>query len=196
MRSFVGADAHLGAKSRALRGCASKLACGRRIGPLKCCEFASDFHKSGQFRRADRVVRPYDAKTKPNTITSIRPRAGVFPFWRVGRCGHRPLRRETENIAFCEAFCRGENETLYNNAHPPPRGGISILEGGSMWASTPTARNGQRGDFSTYTRFSNTGCRGGRLCPPSNIVKSCEVFCRGRCPHRPVKMLRIRIGFP
>ena len=29
----VGVDAHLGAKSRALRGCASKLACGRRIDP-------------------------------------------------------------------------------------------------------------------------------------------------------------------
>ena len=102
MRSFVGADAH--------------------IDPLKCCDFASDFRETGQFRRADRVVRPYGAKTKPNTITSIRPRAGVFPFWRVGRCGHRPLRRETENIAFCEAFCRGENETLYNNAHPPRAG--------------------------------------------------------------------------
>ena len=101
MRSFVGADAHLGAKSRALRGCASKLACGRRIGPLKCCDFASDFHKSGQFRRADRVVRPYGVK----------------------------------------------NETLYNNALPPPRGGVFILEGGSMWASTPTLRNGKRGAF-------------------------------------------------
>ena len=31
----VGVDAHLGAKSRALRGCASKLACGRRIDPHK-----------------------------------------------------------------------------------------------------------------------------------------------------------------
>ena len=29
----VGVDAHLGAKSRVLRGCASKLACGRRIDP-------------------------------------------------------------------------------------------------------------------------------------------------------------------
>ena len=61
---FVGADAHLGAKRRALRGCASKLACGRRIGPLKCFEFALDFHKTGHFLRADRVVRPYDAKSQ------------------------------------------------------------------------------------------------------------------------------------
>ena len=78
---FVGADAH--------------------IGPLKCCDFASDFRKNGQFRRADRVVRPYGAKTKPNAITSDRPRAGVFPFWGggMGRCGHRPLRRKTGNAA-------------------------------------------------------------------------------------------------
>ena len=47
LRSFVGADAH--------------------IGPLKCCEFASDFHKNGHFPRADRVVRPYGAKGEINT---------------------------------------------------------------------------------------------------------------------------------
>ncbi len=56
-RSFVGADAH--------------------IGPLKCCEFASDFRKNGQFRRADRLVRPYGAKSKPDAITPIRPTRGV-----------------------------------------------------------------------------------------------------------------------
>ena len=38
-RSVVGADAY--------------------IGPLKCCEFASDLRKNGHFLRADRVVRPY-----------------------------------------------------------------------------------------------------------------------------------------
>ena len=42
VRSFVGADAH--------------------IGPSKYCDFASDFRKNAQFRRADRVVRPYGAK--------------------------------------------------------------------------------------------------------------------------------------
>ena len=45
--SFVGADAH--------------------IGPLKCFGFASDFRKTRQFRRADRVVRPYGAKGEINT---------------------------------------------------------------------------------------------------------------------------------
>ena len=77
--SFVGADAHLGAKSRALRGCASKLACGRRIGPLKCCEFASVFRKNRHFRRADRVVRPYGVKWKIKTDSpENRHKTGVF----------------------------------------------------------------------------------------------------------------------
>ena len=53
LRTFVGADAH--------------------IGPLECCEFALVFHKTEQFRRADRVVRPYGAKSKPCTIMPIRP---------------------------------------------------------------------------------------------------------------------------
>ena len=76
---FVGADAHLGAKSRALRGCASKLACGRRIGPLKCCEFASDFRKNGHFRRAARVVRPYGTKWQTNTDSpENHHKTGVF----------------------------------------------------------------------------------------------------------------------
>ena len=42
VRSFVGADTH--------------------IGPSKYCDFASDFRKNAQFRQADRVVRPYGAK--------------------------------------------------------------------------------------------------------------------------------------
>ena len=54
------------------------------IGPLKCCGFALDFHKSGPFRRADRVVRPYGAKSKISTLsvaqTSAPPRMSMtFP---------------------------------------------------------------------------------------------------------------------
>ena len=54
------------------------------IGPLKYCDFASDFHKSGQFRRADRVVRPYGAKSKISMLsaaqTSAPPRMSMtFP---------------------------------------------------------------------------------------------------------------------
>ena len=82
-----------GAKSRAARGCASKLACGRRIGPAECTvltEICGEFATSGRadvgigpytkmsrrsrmrrgfsqekaaFCLADRVVRPYKADT-------------------------------------------------------------------------------------------------------------------------------------
>ena len=75
---FVGADAH--------------------IGPSNCCEFASVFHKTEQFRRADRVVRPYGVEWKTNADSP-------------------------------------------ENRH---KTGVSC---GSMWASTPTVRNGKRGDF-------------------------------------------------
>ena len=149
--SFVGVDAH--------------------IGPLECCEFALDFRKTEQFRRADRVVRPYGAK------------------WEI-------------------------KTDLPENRH---KAGASC---GSMWASTPTARNGKlkpirrkpiikralpagrcghrplRGEKQNTLRFIMAPCRGGRPCPPSKIVQFCEVVCRGRCLHRPFKMLRIRIGFP
>ena len=79
--SFVGADAHIG-PSKSGDFLRSFVGADAHIGPLKCCEFASDFRKTRQFRRADRVVRPYGAKTKPNAITSDRPRAGAFPFGR------------------------------------------------------------------------------------------------------------------
>ena len=82
-----------------------------------------------------------------------------------------------------------------NTGSPENRHKIGAF-GGSMWASTPTARNGKRGDFSPARVVFNTICRGGRLCPPYKIVQFCAVVCRGRCPHRPIKMLRIRIGFP
>ena len=35
-----------GAKSRAVRGCASKLACGRRIGPMRSYEFSENYRKN------------------------------------------------------------------------------------------------------------------------------------------------------
>ena len=47
--SFVGADAY--------------------IGPSKYCDFASDFRKNAQFRRADRVVRPYGVGWEINTVS-------------------------------------------------------------------------------------------------------------------------------
>ena len=68
------------------------------VRPLKCFEFASDFRKNGRFRRADRVVRPYDAKWEINTDS--------------------PENRHKTTVS-----C------------------------GSMWASTPTARNGKPARF-------------------------------------------------
>ena len=50
------------------------------IGPLKCCDFASDFHKSGQFRRADRVVRPYGVKNETLYNNTLPPLRGCFRF--------------------------------------------------------------------------------------------------------------------
>ena len=38
------------------------------VRPSKCYEFASDFRKNGNFRRADRVVRPYGAKSIISTV--------------------------------------------------------------------------------------------------------------------------------
>ena len=156
-RSFVGADAH--------------------IGPLKCCDFASDFHKTGQFRRADRVVRPYGVKNETQCNNALPPLRGCFRFGGWVDVVIDPYGMESEipphvgadayigPLKCCDfasdfhksgQFRRADrvvrpygvkNETLYNNALPPPRGGVFILEGGSMWASTPTLRNGKRGDF-------------------------------------------------
>ena len=47
-----------GAKSRAKRGCASKLARGHRIGPFGSFEFAEVFIKNGAFRRAEQSPAP------------------------------------------------------------------------------------------------------------------------------------------
>ncbi len=145
-------------------------------GTSKCCNFASDFRKSGHFPRADRVVRPYGAKSKINTGSPEgRHKIGAFggSMW-------------------------ASTPTAWNhNSTDAPENRHKIdAFGGSMWASTPTARNGKRGDFCRTRVIFNTLCRGGRLCPPYKIVQFCAVVCRGRCPHRPIKMLRIRIGFP
>ena len=119
------------------------------IGPLKCCEFALDFHKTGQFRRADRVVRPYGAKSKINTVSP-------------------------ENRHKTGASC-GSMRRPQARFEAQPRNARLLAP---RWASTPTLRNGKRGDFSPDPHvLSNTLCRGGRLCPP-------------------FKILRFRIGFP
>ena len=50
-----------GAKSRAKRGCASKLACGHRIGPAECTVFTGIYGEFVTSQWADRVVGPYNA---------------------------------------------------------------------------------------------------------------------------------------
>ena len=75
---FVGADAH--------------------IGPLKSCGFASDFHKTGQFR-------PYGVKWKIKTDSpENHHKTGVF--LRVD-VGIDPYGAKQKIVAFCEVFCRG-----------------------------------------------------------------------------------------
>ena len=48
-----------GAKSRAMRGCALKLACGRRIGPAECTVFTVIFGEFAAAQRADVGIGPY-----------------------------------------------------------------------------------------------------------------------------------------
>ncbi len=61
-----------GAKSRAMRGCASKLACGHRIGPCGSYEFAKDFCKNSAFCRADVGIGPYMDAVLPQYFMKIR----------------------------------------------------------------------------------------------------------------------------
>ena len=150
---FVGADAHLGAKSRALRGCASKLACGRRIGPLKCCRFASDFRKNRHFRRADRVVRPYGAKSKLCTITLIRPYGGV-------------------SVSAAEWVDVGIDPYGMESEIPPHVGADAHI-------GPPRRRTENAAVFRLTRLVFNTICRGGRLCPPS---KSGDFFTAPAAP--------------
>ena len=76
VRSFVGADAH--------------------IGPLKCFDFASVFRKNGQFRGRTGSSAPTVENGKSARVRRKTAIKRPFP---AGRCGHRPLRRETGNAA-------------------------------------------------------------------------------------------------
>ena len=48
-----------GAKSRAMRGCASKLACGHRIDPADCTVFTEIYGEFVTAQRADVGIGPY-----------------------------------------------------------------------------------------------------------------------------------------
>ena len=146
-RPSVGADAH--------------------IGPLKCCDFASDFHKTGQFRRADRVVRPYGAKSKINTVSA-------------------------ENRHKTGASC-GSMRRPQASFEAQPRNARLLAP---RWASTPTAQNGKRGDFSPDPHvLSNTLCRGGRPCPPSKFVEFSWLFVGADAYIGPLKYCEFALDF-
>ena len=68
-----------GAKSRAMRGCASKLACGRRIDPADCTVFTVI---CGEF------------------VTSQRVDVGIDPYNETGN-RLRIRRKFTKNTVFC-----------------------------------------------------------------------------------------------
>ena len=53
-----------GAKSRAKRGCASKLACGRRIGPADCTGFMEIHGEFVTSQRVDVGIDPYNGMSK------------------------------------------------------------------------------------------------------------------------------------
>ena len=61
-----------GAKSRAMRGCALKLACGRRIGLADCTVFTEIFGEFAAAQRADVDIGPYKAQKTAHPSTSIR----------------------------------------------------------------------------------------------------------------------------
>ena len=144
---FVGADAY--------------------IGPSKCCDFASDFRKNGQFRRADRVVRPYGAQWES---TRIRRKTTIKRAFPAGRCGHRPLRRRMGKCCVCEVGCRGRC------LHRPIKM-LRIRIGSPQKRAFLVGRCGHR----PLRR------RMGKCCV-------CEVGCRGRCLHRPAPAQNGRCG--
>ena len=94
----VGVDAYLGAKSRALRGCASKLACGRRIDPSHrpngnaparggrtLLHWVSILHRRGG--------RPCPPAGNARFYGDLLRNRNILK----GRCGHRPLQTATKN---------------------------------------------------------------------------------------------------
>ena len=73
----VGADAHIGPAGRTILTentaffrmtrvvfSIPSVGADNSVRPLNCFDFASDLRKNGNFLRADRVVRPYGAKSQ------------------------------------------------------------------------------------------------------------------------------------
>ena len=73
-----------GAKSRAARGCALKLACGHRIGPAEQAVLTEIYGEFATSQRADVGIGPY---TIPEGFPKTKPRTW-FAVWK-GRNGFR-----------------------------------------------------------------------------------------------------------
>ena len=71
-----------GAKSRAMRGCASKLACGRRIDPADCTVFTVICGEFATSRRADVGIGPY--RVLREFTAAHRADRGVRPYASLG----------------------------------------------------------------------------------------------------------------
>ena len=64
-----------GAKSRAMRGCASKLACGRRIDPADCTVFTVICGEFATSQRADVGIGPYRTPANPYCLANFERKA-------------------------------------------------------------------------------------------------------------------------
>ena len=66
-----------GAKSRAMRGCASKLACGRRIDPADCTVFTEIYGEFVTAQRADVGIGPYRTLANPYCLATFERKADL-----------------------------------------------------------------------------------------------------------------------
>ena len=85
-----------GAKSRAMRGCASKLACGRRIDPAERNVFTVIFGKFATAQRADVGIGPYNHTSR---YIRIRRKLPGKPLPSAGGQSRPPLRELRKNCA-------------------------------------------------------------------------------------------------
>ena len=141
--------------------------------------------KTGIFRGRTGSSAPTVQKGKS---TRIRRKITIKRVLSAGRCGHRPLRRETENAAvfhrtravFPIPFVGADDSVrplkCYEFALDFRK---AVVFCGSMWASTPTAQNRKCGGFSRV----DVG-----IDPYDAESQFVTVICRGRCPHRPGRM--------
>ena len=71
-----------GAKSRAMRGCASKLACGRRIDPADCTVFYGNLRRIRNFQAGRCRHRPLQSRSFQASTDKMLRFQGMFSFRR------------------------------------------------------------------------------------------------------------------